>query len=128
MTGGTSSVTIRARRSQIAKTIPDLGKLADPCETDHSISRRGCVFQLNPADTTTSMTHTVRSNTRYMHTVSTCPASSLAEPISSEFGGEALRKLNNGKSAGGLGVVFQYVIEGTDTHLSLRGHLGVWGL
>ena len=35
---------------------------------------------------------------------------------------------NNGKSAGGLGVVFQYVIEGTDTHLSLRGHLGVWGL
>ena len=35
---------------------------------------------------------------------------------------------NNGKSAGSLGVVFQYVIEGTDTHLSLRGHLGVRGL
>ena len=36
---------------------------------------------------------------------------------------------NNGKSVGSLmGVVFQYVIiEGTDTHLSLRGHLGVRG-
>ena len=32
---------------------------------------------------------------------------------------------NNGKSVGSLGVAFQYVIEGTDTHLSLRGHLGV---
>ena len=35
---------------------------------------------------------------------------------------------NNGKSVGSLGVVFQNVIEGTDTHLSLRGHLVVRGL